>query len=290
MRLSVSIFALLVMCSSAIAQDQTADQFKISLENAVKELAQGIGRDDSQSFRALLRLTPRDDDGSYLIEGDIGVSEVEYAEYILRYAKGDQLITDDLEIDVNLHNGALDYFAASEDRILPFAVVRSSFSTVGQYQEVVTLFNLAASDWEKACPECGIDFVHVKDKDDQAAPQGLNFIVRMRDGGGFYAARAPFPHKTGSDRVVRIDPTFFTHERPHDGILRHEIGHILGFRHAHANGVPGCKVEKDQMVALTEYDKRSIMHYFCGGGGNDEMTLTELDIVGFRKLYLGLQE
>jgi len=77
------------------------------------------------------------------------------------------------------------------------------------------------------------------------------------------------------------------------GVLRHELGHILGLRHEHIRSTAECE---NEMICinnaclgadyLTEYDVNSVMHYpACNGNPNSAMDITSLDGVGMRKLY-----
>jgi hypothetical protein len=66
------------------------------------------------------------------------------------------------------------------------------------------------------------------------------------------------------------------------------LGHVLGFRHEHIrSGAPAdCPQEgTSDAINLTEYDPRSVMHYFCGGIGTQEMKLTEVDRQGAQAVY-----
>jgi hypothetical protein len=78
------------------------------------------------------------------------------------------------------------------------------------------------------------------------------------------------------------------------GVLRHELGHILGLRHEHIRPVPG--VNEDEQLCngsaclgadyLTEYDADSVMHYpEFNGNPQSAFDITPLDGVGMRKLY-----
>ncbi len=61
------------------------------------------------------------------------------------------------------------------------------------------------------------------------------FNVRGVSGGTFFASSF-FPHDPRSARELLIDDTAFTTTsggRDLQGILRHETGHTLGFRHEH---------------------------------------------------------
>lgn len=70
------------------------------------------------------------------------------------------------------------------------------------------------------------------------------------------------------------------------GVLRHELGHVLGYRHEHIGNVPGCNTEGVSWERLTPYTPNSVMHYFCGGAGSFDLSLRDLDKAGHRCLYL----
>ena len=77
-----------------------------------------------------------------------------------------------------------------------------------------------------------------------------------------------------------IDASYFTTSFNTVGVLRHELGHVLGFRHEHIrSGAPAvCPGESvAATVNLTDYDPQSVMHYFCGGVGNPDLAITETD-------------
>ena len=72
------------------------------------------------------------------------------------------------------------------------------------------------------------------------------------------------------------------------GVLRHELGHILGFRHEHTRDqaqAPHC-FEDSNFRPATEYDAASVMHYpHCNGEGNWSFELTQLDKRGAAFFY-----
>ena len=102
-----------------------------------------------------------------------------------------------------------------------------------------------------------------------------------------YIARAFFPNDGRSARNVLITSSAFTTTsggRDFEGILRHELGHTLGFRHEHIRLANPCTTEANtNNRALTVYDEQSVMHYpQCrtpAGGGYRQ---TELDYDGAR--------
>lgn len=80
------------------------------------------------------------------------------------------------------------------------------------------------------------------------------------------------------------------------GVLRHELGHILGFRHEHpwssntsCAAVEAPTVGTETFRRLTVYDSVSVMHYTdrngVGCGPLREYNITELDGQGARVIY-----
>jgi serralysin len=116
---------------------------------------------------------------------------------------------------------------------------------------------------------------------------GVIFNVRQVSGTGFLA-RAFFPSSSRAAREVLIDAAAFSGGRVFTlaGILRHELGHTLGFRHEHTRPEAGTCFENNSWRALTAYDAASVMHYpQCRGTNRGDLVLTALDRAGARSLY-----
>jgi hypothetical protein len=77
------------------------------------------------------------------------------------------------------------------------------------------------------------------------------------------------------------------------GLFRHELGHVLGFRHEHPWAPNPVCSEQQSSVAfdiggrrLTAYDQTSVMHYpSCGGIPNTDNTISASDGIGARSIY-----
>lgn len=71
-------------------------------------------------------------------------------------------------------------------------------------------------------------------------------------------AMAFFPRSLPSDRILRIfDSCLIQTAYPLAGVLRHELGHVLGFRHEHAQMGGEGEVARIQ----NEFDYQSVMGY-----------------------------
>jgi hypothetical protein len=172
--------------------------------------------------------------------------------------------------------------------VLTYCVLKQSFTQQSEYELVRENMRRATEEWENTC---GIQFEHRADLDGSnitPRPDGVVFVVRQLDAGGRYIAAAFFPNDPPARRRVLIDPSYFTTSFDKVGVLRHELGHVLGFRHEHirSGAPPNCPQESTAgTIDLTKYDPRSVMHYFCGDVGSRELGISETDVVGAQKVY-----
>jgi hypothetical protein len=171
---------------------------------------------------------------------------------------------------------------------LTYAIDASTCSNA-EYETVRENMSEAAGEWSGAC---GIRFEH-RDAQDHvaiAATREVVFTVSREDMRGELVAAAFFPTDPSNRRRVVIDPSYFSATLSYDpvGVLRHELGHVLGFRHEHirAAAPPGCLYEElDDTKAVTAYDSQSVMHYLCGDAGSAGLELTDVDREGARAIY-----
>jgi len=176
-----------------------------------------------------------------------------------------------------------------EGKTLTYCVLRSKFADVEKYRSVVENMRKAADDWESIC---GVRFEHRERLDGSRTlrPKGVVFTVRELNTGGALVAAAFFPNDPAERRRLIIDPSYYDPKLEFNkvGVLRHELGHVLGFRHEHirSGAPPECPPEDtSNTFEFTRYDPQSVMHYFCGGVGNPELAFTRRDRIGARQLY-----
>lgn len=181
-------------------------------------------------------------------------------------------------------------------RHLTYAVDRSTFPTQAEYDEAVAAMVTASGDWQAACPQCGITLTHRADLDNRKPKIAsgdpkvgeVTFIVAYlpnpSDSG--LIASAFFPNDPLFRRRLYIAPSFYTSSFRKEGVVRHELGHVLGYRHEHV-GVPNCPREDFQWEALGQYTKNSVMHYPCAGGGSLDLAIVDEDRRQHRLAYTG---
>lgn len=232
----------------------------------------------------------------YIIEGDIRVDKDELLLYCYkRLRQSDKSLeirkSTKLTVATDL-NGIASVW--NPGTVLKYTVNRSSFATKDSYDTAVKSMALATKDWSKIC---NIKFLYVPQLDNQEIdleeyPENYLFIVRQINSNEGFIAQAFFPHYPKYNRFVFLDPSFFTSDYDKVGVLRHELGHVLGWRHEHIwsedSSCSGENVIEEFMGArqLTNYDPYSVMHYPCGLNANNKtLKLTPFDIEGASRVY-----
>jgi len=172
---------------------------------------------------------------------------------------------------------------------LSYGIARETFAD-REYRTLRANMHHATRSWEEVC---GIRFAYLEASNHGTADEAESdamFTVLGEDTGGEVIASAFFPDDPPNRRFVVIDPSYFAAALEFDpvGVLRHEIGHVLGFRHEHirTGGWVECDPEDlRNTLGLTQYDSKSVMHYLCDGIGSAALELTEVDREGAQKVY-----
>ncbi len=227
--------------------------------------------------------------GAYLVEGDIAIWSKEALQDYYQSTLG-QVVSQDDEgsgpgrvqqpLAVYSVNGADVRWSSALQRNLTYCVS----STFGANKSaVVSAMASATSAWSAVA---NVRFVYSSAQDASCTASNNNVVFDVRPTSGQdYLARSFFPNYSRSKRNIMIDSSAYSSSYSLAGILRHELGHVLGFRHEHSVGGTNC-YEDQEWRSLTAYDSASVMHYpQCGGSGGSSLSLTTKDKNGAACLY-----
>lgn len=276
---------ILLLGTAVMWTDPALSQSPADRATAIEAYREVLTRPtDEGALKRFKALFPRFGE-DYVVEGDRILTEDQLLVYLAQLATGSQAAVPSAgELLVNKTNGRPDQWCQAA-RDLTYAVDRASFADSEQYQSVVKNIAAAARDWEGACPECKITFTHIAEHDDSPKHDKVVFIVRAVDAAGSFIAAAFFPGDAPSRRFLYVDSSYFRTSFDKVGVFRHELGHVLGYRHEHIQDVPGCYLEDKNWVALGPYQAHSTMHYLCGGGGSEDFALQTGDKTQHRLWY-----
>jgi hypothetical protein len=173
-----------------------------------------------------------------------------------------------------------------------------------QHDQVVADIAVATKGWQDTA---NVRFKYVSSRDSNCAQADSQIDVAVIQGGSASACATPpslppatlpvwCPNPLGSLAIDYASWRWsWLSSYPNlqaIGVLRHELGHILGLRHEHVRG-PSCE---SPVVCngsaclgsdyLTDYDVNSVMHYpQCQGVATTSWPISPLDGIGIRKLY-----
>ena len=241
---------------------------------------------EPMTFEAFVDEAHREPDtGMFVVNGDELVEDLDgmramYARYRDAF---DGYGTVQQGLTINVVDGADDRWSSQQAQNLRYCVSMS----MSQRDRVLEALEEAIASWEAAA---NVNFIHVTSQDSTCSARNTNVVFNVRmSSGSPSAARAFFPSSSRSARELVIDVTALGDLTPWTlaGVLRHELGHVLGFRHEHVRA-PGdeCVDEGGNWRGVTRYDSDSVMHYVqCGGTNEGDFVLTGADIAGAATVY-----
>jgi serine protease len=235
-----------------------------------------------RSFEEYLQSLRREcgPDGKFLVNGDVAVGDIkQLREFFEERIQGQPPPPDEF-------TGSL--WTTQQKLSLTYCV---STAFGNQHDKVLADMEAATGAWEQVA---SVDFSHVAAQDAacNARNEAVLFDVNPVDVDGDYLARAFFPGEPRADRHVYIDLAALAldprQELQLTGVLRHEVGHTLGFHHEHTRPESGACFEDDDFEPIAAYDKLSVMHYpQCNGGTSWKLALTDRDKNGAACVYGG---
>lgn len=261
----LTLSVLVVGCAAQTGADPEAD------------LAQS--GDGALSWEAFLETVERDpgDPEGWIVDGDVPIeSDKRLVDFYESLFGGEGALT------VARYGGRDAVWSGAQRRALTYCVSTTFGSRHGQ---VVAAMREATEAWEAVAD---VDFQHASDEDRRCDASNGAVIFDVRPvRGASYLARAFFPYSARRSRNVLVNDSSFTVRAPLSlvGIMRHELGHVLGFRHEHTRPEAGRCYEDGNWRGVTEYDRASVMHYPHCGGTDSALTLSALDAEGAAALY-----
>jgi hypothetical protein len=251
------------------------------------ELQQGRDQVPSwEEFKARFASQSRIVDGSvvYIIEGDLPLDEAGLEGYY------DSLYVEPVEKStLGLKHNGTDNIWPSPGRYELTYCVSTAFGS--NYQRAKDEVSRAVQDWMNVT---GVRFEYVSSADSSCTDANSAVEIPVRptseiDGAcAFFPDQDGNPHCTSAGRALVLNYAYMDGVGWYTlGIVRHELGHVLGLRHEHirsGSSNPDC--QESGYRNLTEYDVSSVMHYpWCLGNSVSGTIITVRDGLGIKKVY-----
>jgi serralysin len=229
------------------------------------------------------------DTGVYIVNGDEPADTLEEVADVYRMYR-DQYEDDGIghseaPLTINVVGGVWDRWSPSAALNITYCISNKGFNAARK-AAVVAALDSATADWEGSA---NVNFVYVPGEDGRCNNRNTSVVFDVDSVcRGQYLARSFFPSDSRRNRELLIDCTSFGTIAPWTltGIMRHELGHTIGFRHEHVVAPGNPCPEGGSWEQLTPYDSSSVMHYpQCNGTQTGDLVLTSDDRAGARIAY-----
>jgi hypothetical protein len=181
---------------------------------------------------------------------------------------------------------------------IKYSIDKKSFEDNGRsYDSIVARLSRATAQWHNIC---NVSFEYHPELDNKS-PFPINkvdFLVINSNNTSSFVATSFSPDKEQSLHYLILYKNYWISIFDMTGVIRHEIGHILGFRHEqlfNSTLVPlSCKGDPKNdpdwlnlnRMDIGTYDKISLMHYYCPpSSGNLKFSFSSNDSLSYKLIF-----
>jgi hypothetical protein len=248
----------MVACSEERAPKLDAPPEDASVQEAPAPNATAPVDWTKKTFEEFKAGLPKEGD-KYLVNGDIGISDEKALREFFNLVQNPP----SLEQGRLGRYGSKGLWSSAMRKNLTYCV---STKFGDRHSRVVAGMLSAERAWESVAD---VNFVHLAQHDARCnnANDDVVFDVVPTDSREKFYAIAFFPYEPRKDRTVKIFNRSFAvppDDLPQlEGILRHELGHVLGFRHEFVHPDAGICTDESRadFEKITPFDPFSVMNY-----------------------------
>ena len=254
----------------------------------------------SLTWEAYKADTLRTEDGVYIVNGNEPVLNEEelrkyYEQLVEETSDEGNIAVEQSALIVDRRFSYDNIWSLADRQNLTYCIASSDF-TSAELSKLVSALNTATADWEAAVYN-RINFIYKSGENSRCSETNTAVVFNVKKenlnpGGtedGLVAAASFFPDYPRGHRRLRIDPRSFSttwySSAEFVGLIRHELGHVLGFRHEFLNPQSSCSESVKGGRMLTSFDQNSIMNYDFCDNSRSRIYLTASDKIGARSVY-----